>query len=185
MQKVYQFLVAVPLAIAATTLTCVSPSFAELPPLIPRLVLFGNPEKTNPQISPNGKYLTYLAPDNNNVLQIWIRSVGQQDDRILTAQKKRGIRNYFWTYDGQQLIYRQDADGDENWHFYAVNTKSNQQPTRTGKVVLGTNEADFLSIPRRIDYTWLPDNTCRYSDKELTDCITRTWRTLGAGYLGL
>jgi dipeptidyl aminopeptidase/acylaminoacyl peptidase len=124
MQKVYQFLVAVPLAIAATTLTCVSPSFAELPPLIPRQVLFGNPEKANPQISPNGKYLTYLAPDKNNVLQVWIRSVGQQDDRILTAQKKRGIHNYFWTYDGQQLIYQQDADGDENWHFYAVDTKS-------------------------------------------------------------
>ena len=50
--------------------------------------------------------------------------MGKQDDKMLTADKKRGIRGYFWTYDGQQLIYQQDSDGDENWHFYAVNVKS-------------------------------------------------------------
>lgn len=124
MKKTYQSLVAVPLTVAATLLTSISPSFAELPPLIPRQTLFGNPEKANPKISPDGKYLTYIAPDKNNVLQVWIRTVGKQDDRILTADKKRGIRNYFWTYNGQQLIYQQDADGDENWHFYAVDIKS-------------------------------------------------------------
>jgi len=95
-----------------------------LAPLIPRQVLFGNPERANPKISPDGKYLTYIAPNQNNVLQIWIRTVGHQDDRMLTADKKRGIRIYFWTYDGEQLIYLQDADGDENWHLYAVNIQS-------------------------------------------------------------
>ena len=125
MKKTYQSLVAVPLAVAATLFTSISPSFAELPPLIPRQVLFGNPDKANPQISPDGKYLTYIAPDKNNVLQVWLRTVGKQDDRILTADKKRGIRSYFWTYNPQQLIYQQDADGDENWHFYAVDIESN------------------------------------------------------------
>lgn len=93
--------------------------------LIPRDVLFGNPERMGPQISPDGKYLAYIAPDDKNVLQVWMRTVGEQDDRKLTADKKRGIRAYFWTYDGEQLIYLQDADGDENWHLYAVNVKSN------------------------------------------------------------
>ena len=37
--------------------------WAELPPLIPRDVLFGNPEKTNPQISPDAQRLAWLAPD--------------------------------------------------------------------------------------------------------------------------
>ncbi len=96
----------------------------DLAPLIPRQILFGNPERANPKISPDGKYLTYIAPDPNNVLQVWIRTVGQQDDRMLTADKKRGIRVYFWTYDGKQLIYLQDSDGDENWHCYAVNIQS-------------------------------------------------------------
>jgi len=39
------------------------PALAELPPLIPRETLFGNPVKTEAQISPNGKMLAYLAPD--------------------------------------------------------------------------------------------------------------------------
>ncbi|HEY9691970.1 MAG TPA: S9 family peptidase [Oculatellaceae cyanobacterium] len=96
-----------------------------LPPLIPREILFGNPERANPQLSPDGKYLAYIAPDENNVLQVWLRTVGQEDDRKLTADQKRGIRMYFWTYEGEQLIYLQDADGDENFHLYSVNIQSN------------------------------------------------------------
>ena len=98
----------------------------ELPPLIEREILFGNPEKTRPQLSPDGKYLAYIAPDENNVLQVQLRTVGQQDDRQLTADKKRGIRIFFWTYSGEELIYLQDADGDENWHLFSVNIHSNQ-----------------------------------------------------------
>ncbi|MBI4028348.1 MAG: prolyl oligopeptidase family serine peptidase [Verrucomicrobia bacterium] len=92
--------------------------------LIPRELLFGNPERTNPQISPDGKLLAYIAPDSKNVLQVWMRTLGQQDDRVLTADKKRGIRWYFWAFDGEQLIYLQDADGDENWHLYGISLKS-------------------------------------------------------------
>ena len=34
-------------------------ALADLPPLIPRSVLFGNPERMNPQVSPDGKHLAY------------------------------------------------------------------------------------------------------------------------------
>ncbi len=95
-----------------------------LPPLIPREILFGNPERVSPKLSPDGKYLAYLAPDEQNVLQVWLRTVGQDDDRKLTADKKRGIRAYFWTYSGEQLIYLQDADGDENFHCYSVQVET-------------------------------------------------------------
>lgn len=98
----------------------------ELPPLIEREILFGNPEKTRPRLSADGKYLAYIAPDENNVLQVQLRTVGQADDRQLTADKKRGIRIFFWTYSGEELIYLQDADGDENWHLFSVNIHSNQ-----------------------------------------------------------
>ncbi|MEH2390509.1 MAG: S9 family peptidase [Nostoc sp.] len=95
-----------------------------LPPLIPREILFGNPEKTSPQLSPDGKYLAYIAPDEKNVLQVWLRTVGQEDDQILTADKKRGIRIFFWTYNADQLIYMQDSNGDENFHLHLVNIHS-------------------------------------------------------------
>lgn len=100
-------------------------SKTEVSPLIEREILFGNPEKTSPKLSPDGKYLAYIAPDENNVLQVQLRTVGQADDRQLTADKKRGIRIFLWTYSGEELIYLQDTDGDENWHLFLVNIQSN------------------------------------------------------------
>ncbi|MEM6836742.1 MAG: S9 family peptidase [Cyanobacteria bacterium P01_C01_bin.120] len=90
-----------------------------LPPLIPRATLFGNPQRTRPRLSPDGKYLAYIAPDANNVLQVWLQDSGSSD-RQLTQDKKRGIRSFFWTYQENRLIYLQDADGDENFHLYLV-----------------------------------------------------------------
>src|SRR5947207_1675146 len=88
---------------------------ADLPPLIPRDVLFGNPDRASPRISPDGKYLAYLRPDDKNVLQVWVRSVkqsvGEADDRAVTKDPKRGIRQFFWAKDGKHLMYLQDANG--------------------------------------------------------------------------
>src|SRR5436305_9480680 len=102
------------LFVAATQL------FAELPPLIPRDVLFGNPERTSPQLSPDGKRLAWLAPDKKNVLQVWVKTIGKDDDKMVTADKKRGIRNYGWAPDSKTILYAQDNDGDENFHIYGV-----------------------------------------------------------------
>ncbi len=87
--------------------------------LIPREILFGNPEKDSPKISPNGARLAYLAP-KDNVLNVWVHTIGKEDDRVVTQDKKRGIRWYFWAEDNIHIIYLQDSDGDENWHVYAV-----------------------------------------------------------------
>jgi dipeptidyl aminopeptidase/acylaminoacyl peptidase len=96
----------------------------ELPPLIARDLLFGNPERTSPALSPDGKRLAWLAPDTNNVLQVWVKTVGKDDDKIVTADKKRGIRQYFWAKDNRNLIYLQDGDGDENFHAFGVDLES-------------------------------------------------------------
>ncbi|MCH2050807.1 MAG: S9 family peptidase [Trichodesmium sp. ALOHA_ZT_67] len=107
------------------TTTSKEKTTAQLTPLIPREILFGNPERTKPKISPDGKYLAYIAPDDKNVLQVWVQTIGKQDDRQVTADQKRGIRMYLWTYKPDQLIYLQDAGGDENFHLYQVNIQSN------------------------------------------------------------
>ena len=69
---------------------------AQRPPLIPREIVFGNPAKTDPQISPDGRHLSYLAPDAKNVLQLWVRSLTGSDARPITDEIKRGIRHYTW-----------------------------------------------------------------------------------------
>ena len=104
----------------ASSFAAAAPALAEPPPLIPRDVLFGNPERSSPTVSPNGKLLAWIAPDKKNVLQVWIKTIGKNDDKMVTADKKRGIRSYTWAEDDRTLLYVQDADGDENWHVYGV-----------------------------------------------------------------
>ncbi len=96
---------------------------AELPPLIPREVLFGNPEKAGTEIAPDGKLLAYRAP-HKGVLNVWVRTIGQNDGRVVTADKKRGIRWFIFEYDSEHILYIQDLDGDENWHIYQTNLKT-------------------------------------------------------------
>jgi dipeptidyl aminopeptidase/acylaminoacyl peptidase len=127
-----------------------APALAELPPLIPRDVLFGNPEKAAPQLSPDGKHLAYLAPDKKNVLQVWVRTVGKNDDRAVTQDEKRGIRQYYWSYDNKHLLYMQDADGNEDFHLYAVDVAANKTRELTpykGVRVQGVNlDEDFPNV---------------------------------------
>ncbi len=94
------------------------------PPVIPRTVLFGNPERTRPTISPDGKHLAWLAPDDKNVLQVWVVEVGKTDPKQVTADKRRGIRQYLWAEDDRTLLYLQDADGDENNHVFGVDLQT-------------------------------------------------------------
>ncbi|MFZ5863626.1 MAG: S9 family peptidase [Nitrospirota bacterium] len=89
------------------------------PPLIPRTVLFGNPVRTSPQISPDGTRLAFLAPVNN-VLNVWVGSSDGTDAQPVTDDHDRGIRFYLWAADGHHIVYLQDIGGDENWRLYAV-----------------------------------------------------------------
>jgi len=88
-------------------------------PLIPRSILFGNPTRTSPRLSPDGCRLAYLAPDQG-VLNVWVRTVGGDDDRPITKDRGRGIRAYFWAQNNEQILYVQDRDGDENWHLHVL-----------------------------------------------------------------
>ena len=88
--------------------------------MIPRELLFGNPERTRARLSPEGTRLAWLAPDKNDVLQVWAQTIGKEDARFVTADKKRGINQYQWAYDNHTLLYLQDNDGDENFHIYGV-----------------------------------------------------------------
>ncbi len=94
--------------------------------LIPRQVLFGNPDKASPFFSPDGTKIAYLAPVNG-VLNVW---VGPADDpaaaKPVTNDISRGIRTYFWAYTNKHILYLQDKNGDENWRVYSVDLVSGQ-----------------------------------------------------------
>jgi dienelactone hydrolase len=92
--------------------------------LIPRKVLFGNPDRTSPSLSPCGTHLAYIAP-HQEVLNIWLRSAGVASDRPLTRDTASGIRHFFWAHNATQIIYMQDQDGDENYRLYVIDIASN------------------------------------------------------------
>jgi dipeptidyl aminopeptidase/acylaminoacyl peptidase len=102
-----------------------SATHAEPPPLIPRENLLGNPERAHPTISPDSKHLGWLAPDRNDVLQVWVQTIGKNDTRAVTAEKSRGISSYGWAFDSKTIIYAQDAAGDENFHLFAASLETN------------------------------------------------------------
>ncbi|MFK0249607.1 S9 family peptidase [Amycolatopsis azurea] len=88
--------------------------------VIPRADLFGNPERITPSISPDGRWLAWVAP-YEGVLNLWVRPVDTNDDaRPVTADRDRGIREYWWAPDSEHLLYLRDQGGDENSHLYAV-----------------------------------------------------------------
>src|SRR5215831_11406654 len=119
----------------ATTISAVLAEEKFATQLIPREVLFGNPEKTHPQISPDGNQLGYLAPVKG-VLNVWIKTIGKDDDRAVTNDTKRGIRNFSWQYDNKHILYTQDVGGDENWRLYQTDiaTKRTRDLTPWEKV---------------------------------------------------
>lgn len=94
-------------------------------PLIPRTILFGNPVKTSPRISPDGTRMAYLAPVNN-VLNVWVGTIGQEDYQPVTNDTVRGVRFYFWAQDNRHILYIQDMGGNENWRLYATNLETRE-----------------------------------------------------------
>jgi dipeptidyl aminopeptidase/acylaminoacyl peptidase len=89
-------------------------------PLIPRDVLFGNPERISPALSPDGTQLGFIAPDDG-VLNVW---VGPADDpsaaKPVTHDRGRGIRTFAFCHDDRTLGYQQDTDGNEDWRLYRL-----------------------------------------------------------------
>jgi len=99
--------------------------------LISRNVLFDNPDKASLSISPDGKYLSYLAPVNG-VLNVWVVPKDDLSKAVaVTKDTLRGIRIYFWAYTNDRILYLQDLGGDENWQLHAVNIETKEDKNLT------------------------------------------------------
>jgi len=126
-------------------------------PLIARDALFGNPEKTQARISPDGKHLSWIAP-REGVLNVWVAPAGDVGAaRPVTNDRQRGIRQHFWMPNGTHLLYLQDQGGDENWRLHGVEIATGHDrdltplpgvqaqilglsPERPGTVLVGLND---------------------------------------------
>lgn len=95
-------------------------------PLIPREVLFGNPDKALARLSPDGTRISYLAPVNG-VLNVWVGPADDPDSaEPVTNDTDRGISSYFWAYTNEHILYTQDQAGEENWRVYSVTLETGE-----------------------------------------------------------
>jgi dipeptidyl aminopeptidase/acylaminoacyl peptidase len=103
--------------------------------LIPREVLFGNPEKSMVRLSPNGKHLSFGSPQNG-VQNVFIANADTPSEaKPITEDKGRGIRSYFWLYDNQHVVYLKDDGGDENWRIHVVDIQTKEDQVFTPEKV--------------------------------------------------
>jgi dipeptidyl aminopeptidase/acylaminoacyl peptidase len=118
----------------------------ESTPFIPREVLFGNPERISPAISPDGRRLAWIAPVDG-VLNVWLTPLEDLTAAApVTEDRDRGIRNFAWAHDGRTLLYVQDRGGDENWRLYGVDLEAG---TTTDLTPFDGVQAQLVGLDRR------------------------------------
>ena len=123
------------------------------PPLIERAKLFGNPTKAGSRISPDGQWLSWIAP-RDGVMNLWVAPLSDLSKaKPLTAETKRPIRSMFWAPDSKSVLYINDKGGDENFLLYGVNVDSGEmksltpfEKTRVQVTGIGSNVKDRILV---------------------------------------
>ncbi|HEU4820405.1 MAG TPA: S9 family peptidase, partial [Qipengyuania sp.] len=146
--------------------------FAVSAPLIPREALFGNPTKSAGQISPDGNWLSWMAPWNG-IMNVHIAPASDPTAvRRLTSITDRPPAGYFWAPDGKSVMYIQDKGGDENFLLYGIDIASGKETkltpfekTRVAIVGASTMQKDKVLIG-------LNNRDARYHDVHLLDLNT-------------
>jgi dipeptidyl aminopeptidase/acylaminoacyl peptidase len=128
-------------------------------PLIPREVLFGNPDRAGVRLSPDGTKLSWLAPVDG-VMNLWVAPrTDPKQGRAVSKETGRGVGGYQWAYDNRHVLYTKDNGGDENWRVVAIDVETldardltpttgvqarieELSPDRPGEVLVGLNERD-------------------------------------------
>ncbi len=130
-----------------------------LPDLVPRSVLFGNPDHMAPAVSPDGTRIGWVAPEDG-VLNVWVGPLdGSTPAVAVTHDRDRGVRTYAFCHDDRHLVYLQDTAGDESWRLYVLDLGSGEARLATpgegvqarilahnrwhrGTVLVGLNDRD-------------------------------------------
>lgn len=122
-----------PLSLIASllmTIVSTATTAAQAPdtPILDRQLFFGNPQIAGGQLSPDGKWISFMKP-YNGIMNVWVKAFDQpfEDARPLT-NSTRPLYGYSWTEDGRYLLYAKDKDGDENINVFAVDPNASPLP---------------------------------------------------------
>ncbi len=86
---------------------------------IPLQDFFRNPEQSAFKISPDGDFISFMAPYKNR-MNLYVKQIAQNSEaKRLTSEEDRGIAGYIWI-NNETLLFLKDFNGDENYHLYGV-----------------------------------------------------------------
>jgi hypothetical protein len=93
--------------------------------LLPRRLIFGNPERTIVRISHDGTRIAFLAPVDG-VLNLWVAPIERiEDARPVTNATDRNLGPWIvWMHDNQHVLFFRDKAGDENGCAWAIDLES-------------------------------------------------------------
>ncbi len=88
-------------------------------PIIPLEDFFKNPQNTNYELSPDGKFIASLRPWKNR-LNIFIQKTNDDNLRQITNSEERDIIKYFWAND-KEILYLQDINANDKYSLFCIN----------------------------------------------------------------
>jgi dipeptidyl aminopeptidase/acylaminoacyl peptidase len=145
------------------------------PPIIPITHFFDNPEIAGAQISPDGRWLTYLKPYRGK-LNVHVRPVATKAERRLTSDTTRPVTGYFWSADSRYVLYAQDKGGNENFHVYRVPVAGTGVPAAKDLTPYEGVRALIFAVPPE-----LPDRILIGLNKRTPAAFDAYWLNLATG----
>lgn len=92
-------------------------------PILDRDLFFGNPQIAAGQLSPDGKWISFMK-EYKGIMNVWVKAFNESFDKARPlTDSQRPFSGYFWTDDSKYILYVKDKDGDENINVFAVNPK--------------------------------------------------------------
>jgi dipeptidyl aminopeptidase/acylaminoacyl peptidase len=130
------------------------------PALIPRRLLFVQPDYSHVRVSPDGTRLAYLAP-LNGVRNLFVAPVSEpRTGRPVTRVTDRDIgTRYEWALNNRHLVFFQERDGDENWRASSVEIA-------TAKLKALTPERDVRSFIQEVSHLFPDEMLIRHNERD-------------------
>jgi dipeptidyl aminopeptidase/acylaminoacyl peptidase len=164
------------------------------PPILDRELFFGDPQIAGAQLSPDGRYISFMRPFQGT-RNLWVKKREAAFDEALpvTDRTDRPIMGYFWSRDGRFLLFVMDQGGDENYNIYALDpvqaapgvipearNLTHRENVRAQIFHISRNDPDlmFVGLNDR-DKAWHDLYSLRISTGELTLLRENTNRYMG------
>jgi dipeptidyl aminopeptidase/acylaminoacyl peptidase len=117
-------------------------------PILDRELFFGNPEISGGQLSPDGKWISFMK-EYQGIMNIWVKKFDEPFDKARPlTDSKRPMYGYFWSHDSKYILFVKDKDGDENVNVFAVNPMDN---ATAGKVPESRNLTPLKEVTAQIN----------------------------------